>query len=156
MSARKDHTMHEVLRQIPYGLFAVGVRNKNVEELNATVVSWVTQCSFNPPMLMIAIRKPSKSYDLIKDGKVFSLNMIGKGGGLLIKQLVKPKPHGESKLGRISHVEEDTGAPILRKAFAYLECKVRSIEEPGDHAIVIGEVVNAGFHGTGFYRTGTQ
>ncbi len=148
----KTHTArstHEVLRQIPYGLYAVGFRNHNVTELNANVVSWITQCSFDPPMLMIAIRKPSHSYDLLRDGMVFSVNLIDRHDRQIIRHLVKPSDRVGDKLGRLGHVEEDTGAPILRKSFAYVECRVKEIYEPGDHALVIGEVVNAGFHDRG-------
>ncbi|MCI0743875.1 MAG: flavin reductase [Verrucomicrobia subdivision 3 bacterium] len=53
------------------------------------------------------------------------------------------------KLGKVGHVEENTGAPILRRAFAYVECKVRQICEPGDHALVVGEVTHAGVRGQG-------
>ena len=149
MKTHTAHTTYEVLRQIPYGLYAVGFRNRNVTELNANVVSWITQCSFDPPMLMVTIRKPSHSYDLLRDGMVFSVNLIDRRHRELVRQLVKPCDHAGDKLGRVGHVEEDTGAPILRKAYAYVECRVKEIYEPGDHALVIGEVVNAGFHDRG-------
>ena len=38
-----------------------------------------------------------------------------------------------------------TGAPILDDAIAFVECEVREIaNDGGDHAVVIGEVVEAG------------
>jgi flavin reductase (DIM6/NTAB) family NADH-FMN oxidoreductase RutF len=142
--------VHEILRQIPYGIYVVGVRgNGTGDGFNALIVSWMTQCSFDPPLLMIAVRKPSRSYDLVKQGEAFSVNFIDKSDRRLARQLVKPADRAGDKLGKVGHVEEETGAPILRKAFAYLECKVREIHEPGDHAIVIGQVVNAGRHGSG-------
>jgi flavin reductase (DIM6/NTAB) family NADH-FMN oxidoreductase RutF len=86
---------------------------------------------------------------LVKQGRVFSVNLIDKSEQRLARQLVKPSACVGDKLGKVAHVAEDTGAPVLRQAFAYVECKVREIHEPGDHAIVIGEVVNAGKHGAG-------
>jgi len=148
MKGRTDRTMHEVLRQLSYGLYVIGVRGQN-EEMNAFVASWVTQCSFNPPLLAVAIRKDSTSYQLLKKGRVFSLNLIDRKNSRLMRQLVKPADRVGDKVGKVGHIEEDTGAPILRKAFAYLECKVRDIHEPGDHALVIGEVVHAGVHERG-------
>ena len=141
--------VHEALRQIPYGLYVVGVRGRGNEELNAIVTSWVTQCSFDPPLLMIAVRKPSRSYDLIKAGKVFSLNLLDKKERHVMRTLERPSRVAGDKLGKVGHVEEDTGAPVLRHAFAYIECKVVAIQEPGDHALVIGEVVHAGVRGKG-------
>lgn len=133
--------MHEILRQIPYGLYVVGVRANG--DMNAMTASWVTQCSFEPPLLMVAVHKPSLTYDLVKAGRVFSLNLLDKKDRKIIRQLEPPARSAGDKLGKVGHTEEDTGAPILRHAFAFLECKVRAIYEPGDHALVVGEVVHA-------------
>jgi flavin reductase (DIM6/NTAB) family NADH-FMN oxidoreductase RutF len=140
---------HEALRQLPYGLYVIGVRSKGNGDMNALAASWVTQCSFDPPMLMVAVRKPSLTYDLVKSGKVFALNLLDKKERRIIRTLEKPARNVGDKLGKVGHVEEDTGAPILRHAFAYVECKVRAIYEPGDHALVVGEVVHAGLRSPG-------
>jgi flavin reductase (DIM6/NTAB) family NADH-FMN oxidoreductase RutF len=62
----------------------------------------------------------------------------------LARLLVKPIHRAGTKLDGVKHHFEGTGAPILDEALAFLECKVESIEEHGDHAVVVGEVVNAG------------
>jgi flavin reductase (DIM6/NTAB) family NADH-FMN oxidoreductase RutF len=148
MKGRPDKTLHEVLRQFPYAIYIVGVRGRN-GEMNALVASWVTQCSFFPPLLMVAIRRDTLTYKLVSTGKVFSVNLIDKSQKSLARLLVKPSDQVGDKLGKVAHVEEDTGAPILRKALAYAECKVKKIYEPGDHALVIGEIVHSGIHGKG-------
>ena len=149
MKADRDRMTHQVLRQIPYGLYILGVRGRGNRAMNALAASWVTQCSFEPPLLLVAVRKPSRTYDLLKTGQVFSLNLLDKKARRIIRTLERPFRAVGDKLGKVSHVEEDTGAPILRQAFAYLECKVRAIYEPGDHALIVGEVVHAGLRGQG-------
>lgn len=149
MKKNRDRMTHEALRQIPYGLYVVGVRGNGDGAMNALAVSWMTQCSFDPPLILIAVRKPSRTYDLLKTGNVFSLNLLDKKDRKIIRTLERPARSGEDKLGKVGHVEEDTGAPILRHAFAYAECKVRQIYEPGDHALIVGEVVHAGLRGKG-------
>lgn len=67
----------------------------------------------------------------------------------IIRALERPARSAGNKLGKVGHVEEETGAPILHIAFAYAECRVREIYEPGDHALIIGEVVHAGFRQPG-------
>jgi flavin reductase (DIM6/NTAB) family NADH-FMN oxidoreductase RutF len=141
--------MHETLRQIPYGLYVLGVRGARDGEMNAITASWVTQCSFEPPLVMVAVRKPSRTYNLVKSGKVFSLNLLDKKEKRILRTIEKPYATAGDKLGKVGHVEEDTGAPILRHAFAYLECKVRKIYEPGDHALIVGEVVHAAVRAKG-------
>jgi flavin reductase (DIM6/NTAB) family NADH-FMN oxidoreductase RutF len=149
MKTRRDKVVHEALRQIPYGLYVVGVRNKGNGEMNALAASWVTQCSFDPPLIMVAVRKPSLTYDLIKKGKVFSLNLLDKKERRVIRTLEKPARVDPAKLEKTPHREEGTGAPILSQAFAFVECEVRAIYEPGDHALVIGEAIHAGMRGEG-------
>jgi flavin reductase (DIM6/NTAB) family NADH-FMN oxidoreductase RutF len=116
-------------------------------QMNAIAASWVTQCSFDPPLVMVAVRKPSRSYDLVKTGKAFSLNLLDKRERRIIRELERPARAVDDKLGHVAYEEEDTGAPILQRALAYVECKVRAIYEPGDHALVVGEVVHAGVRG---------
>jgi flavin reductase (DIM6/NTAB) family NADH-FMN oxidoreductase RutF len=149
MKTKRDRMIHETLRSVPYGLYVIGVCGKGSQELSAIVASWVTQCSFDPPMVMVAVRKPSHTFDLIKKGRVFSLNLLDQKEKRLVRILERPHRMAGDKLGKVGHVEEDTGAPILRHAFAYAECKVRQIYEPGDHALVVGEVVHAGVRGPG-------
>jgi flavin reductase (DIM6/NTAB) family NADH-FMN oxidoreductase RutF len=141
--------IHETLRQIPYGLYVIGVRGRSDGEMNAMAASWVTQCSFDPPLVLVAVRKPSRSYDLVKGGKVFSLNLIDKSQRRIIRTLERPFRSAGDKLGKVAHVEEGTGAPILVRAFAYAECKVWAVYEPGDHALIVGEVIHAGLRGRG-------
>ncbi len=151
MKANKDQTIHEVLRQFPYGIYVVGVSGgKTSDDRNALVASWVTQCSFSPPLLLVALRKPSLTYDLVKQGKVFSVNLIDRKNTEIAKQLVKPAGgQATDKLENIETSAGDTGAPVLRQAYAFLECEVRQMLEPGDHVLVIGEVVKAGCPGKG-------
>ena len=144
-----DPMVHEILREIPYGLYVVGVRSGTAGEINALVASWLTQCSFDPPLIMMAVRQGTRSYHMLKEGGVFSINLLDKSGQDLARQFVKPSDSAGDKMGGVEHRSETTGAPILQKAFAYIECKIREISEPGDHAIIIGEIVNAGRHGTG-------
>ncbi len=140
---------HEVLRQMPYGLYVLGVRGEGDSAMNALAASWVTQCSFDPPLVMVAVRKPSRTYDLVKAGKVFSLNLLDRRDREVIRTIEQPARSAGDKLSKVAHVKEDTGAPILCDAFAYMECKVREIYEPGDHALIVGEVVNSGSRGKG-------
>jgi flavin reductase (DIM6/NTAB) family NADH-FMN oxidoreductase RutF len=78
-----------------------------------------------------------------------SVNLLDRGDERTARTLVKPAHRAGDKLGKVGHVEEDTGAPVLRNALSYLEYKVKSISTPGDHAVVIGQVVNAGIHKKG-------
>jgi len=135
--------MHEVLRQIPYSIFAIGV-GATPGDQNAFIASWVTQCSFEPALIAVAIRKGAISKEQVDKDRVFTVNLLGKNQTDLARQLVKPQHRVGNKLDQISYFEEMTGAPILKDATAFIECRVVSTTDTGDHNLFVGEVVNAG------------
>lgn len=132
------------LRKIHHGVYVAGV--KQGSHLNAFTVTWVTQASFTPPLVAMGIKKDSHSFEMIKTDKVFSLNVLGRTGGKAIAEhFVKPAAVAGEKLATAGYTLGKTGAPILNDAIAYVECEVREIANAaGDHAIVVGEVVEAG------------
>lgn len=136
-----DQATHEVLRQFPYAIYILAVRHE--EDINAMAASWVTQCSFDPPLLLVAVRKGTRTYDLIQEGRAFTINLIDDKHRDIIKTLEKPFHMAGDKIDQVSYSEDETGAPVLKDAFAYLECEVREIYEPGDHALVIGEIIHS-------------
>ena len=130
------------LRKIPHGVYVVGV--KQGDQLNAFTATWLTQVSFTPPLVAIGIKKDAHSFDMIRHDGVFSVNLLGKDQKALAEHFVKPASVVGEKLNGIPHRAGKTGAPILDEAIAYFECEVREILAGGDHAAVIGEVVEAG------------
>ena len=131
------------LRKIPHGVYVVGV--KQGAQLNAFTATWLTQVSFTPPLVAVGIKKDSHSLEMIKQDRVFSVNLLGKQQKSIAEHFVKPAATIGEKLKDVRHRAGATGVPILEEAIAYVECEVREIaNEQGDHAIVIGEVVEAG------------
>jgi len=82
---------------------------------------------------------------MIRQDRVFSINLLGKQHKSIAEHFVKPATVVGEKLKTVPHRLGKTGAPVLEEAIAYVECELREIaNEHGDHAIVIGEVVEAG------------
>ena len=131
------------LRKIPHGVYVLGV--KQGAQLNAFTATWLTQVSFTPPLVAVGIKKDSHSLEMIRRDGVFSVNVLGKEQKALAEHFVKPAAVVGEKLVSVPHQPGKTGAPVLAEAIAYFECEVREIaNERGDHAVVIGEVVEAG------------
>ena len=131
------------LRKIPHGVYVVGV--KQDAQLNAFTATWFTQVSFTPPLVALGIKKDSHSFEMIKRDRVFSVNILGKDQKSLAEHFVRPATVVGEKLKDVRHRVGRTGVPVLEDAIAFVECEVREIaNEPGDHAVVIGEVVEAG------------
>ena len=131
------------LRKIPHGVYILGV--KQGDQVNAFTATWLTQVSFTPPLIAVGIRRDSHSFLMVQQDKVFALSFLGKGQKAIAEHFVKPATVIGEKLKDVPHRLGTTGAPILEEAIAYVECQVREIANAhGDHALVIGEVVEAG------------
>lgn len=129
------------LRKIPYGIYLVGV--KRGDELNVFTGSFLTQCSFNPPLVAIGVARDSKSFPMIEVDQVFTINFLRKDQQALAAKFFKPPARAGNTLNGVPFTAVETGAPVFDDVPAYLECRVREIAgRDADHALVIGEVVN--------------
>ena len=131
------------LRMIPYGLYVLTAQDKSGARTAATV-NWVTQASFEPPLVVVGVKADSHAKTVIGASGSFALNFLGKGrggGGLRIFQVSRER---RPAIGGQPYRTGTTGSPILEGTPAFVECRVVETIEKGDHAIVVGEVVDAG------------
>ena len=66
------------LRMIPYGIYVMTSEDSD-GTIAAATVNWVTQTSFDPPLVVIGVKSDSGIYQTIKRTDCFTLNMLGKG-----------------------------------------------------------------------------
>ncbi|HJR43102.1 MAG TPA: flavin reductase family protein [Gemmatimonadaceae bacterium] len=133
----------KVLRSIVYGLYALGVRRG--DEDHAMTVNWLTQVSFEPPMLAVAVESESHSLELLRAARAFAISILPTGSRQLAGRLGKSSATTPRKLEGVAHRPgPTTGAPILDEATGWLECRIVAEQPAGDHVVVIGEVVEAG------------
>jgi flavin reductase (DIM6/NTAB) family NADH-FMN oxidoreductase RutF len=131
------------LRMIPYGLYVLTAEAKDGQVAAATV-NWVTQASFEPPLVVVGVKADSGAHAVIKESRAFALNVLGKGQQAMAFAFFKPATRDGNKISGEPFRRGTTGAPILENTPAFVECKMTDIFERGDHSIVVGEVVDAG------------
>jgi flavorubredoxin/flavin reductase (DIM6/NTAB) family NADH-FMN oxidoreductase RutF len=107
----------------------------------AMLASWVSQATFNPPGLTIAVAKDRAIESLMhKDGK-FVLNILEQGKHIpMMKQFLKPFAPGENRFVGINTDTATNGCPILTDSLAYLECNVQNRMECGDHWLIYATI----------------
>ncbi len=134
------------LNQISYGLIVVG--SKAGDEMNGMTANWISQTSFDPPLVAISVENDSHTRRLIDEGQVFSVNIIedSEEGRAMIERMVKPQRRIHNKLGEDDFTTGVTGAPLLNSALSFFECEVVQTIETGDHQLYVGKVVGAGVH----------
>lgn len=130
-----------LLRKIPHALNICGV--KSGEDLNGFTLSWMTQASFQPPMIMIGVKQDSISHTMIKASQVFAVSFLEAGQTDLAKKFFQPQRRVGNKFGDVDFSVGETGCPIISDSLGYVECKVTDSLEQGDHTVFLGEVVTA-------------
>ncbi|WP_236587597.1 flavin reductase family protein [Marivirga aurantiaca] len=134
--------MTQALKKISYGFYIVS--SKNNEDIAAATVSWVSQVSFDPPLVMAAIKNDGELVNVIAESGVLAINVIGKAEKPLIPEFSKDTEVEGNKINGSLFEEGVTGAPLLTRLPAFVEGKVVEAINKGDHTIFIAEVVNSG------------
>lgn len=105
--------------------------------------AWVSQATFNPPGITVAIAKDRAVESLLYPGGKFVLNILPEGVHLeYMKHFRKSFQPGEDRFANFPKAEADNGCTILTEACAYLECLVQQRLECGDHWVIYATVDN--------------
>ncbi|MFB8790638.1 MAG: diflavin flavoprotein [Potamolinea sp.] len=119
------------------------VTAKQGEVSGAMLADWVSQATFTPPGLTIAVARDRAIESLMHSGDKFVLNILEEGKHLsLMKHFLKPFNPGEDRFAGVNTKEAENGCPILADSMAYLECTVENRMECGDHWVIYGVVKN--------------
>ena len=111
---------------------------------DTTTVTWVSQASFKPPLLMVVLRKDGRTFQSVIDSRTAVLPVLDCGQREIAEVVFAATTESRGLLSGEPYCEGITGAPVLENLDAYFECKALEIlEKPGDHAIVVFEVLNA-------------
>jgi flavin reductase (DIM6/NTAB) family NADH-FMN oxidoreductase RutF len=107
----------------------------------AMVASWVSQASFTPPGVTVAVAKDRAVEALLHVGDGFALNVLASGreSGPM-KQFLQPFAPGADRFAGLELERSPNGQPILPEALAWLECSVKQRMECGDHWLIYAQV----------------
>ena len=150
MSTTTNNTeaVSQALKKITYGFYIVTAR-KPSEEMStrdedfiaAGTVSWVSQASFEPTLVTVAVKKQSDLHETIEKTRTFAINIVGKDNKDMLQPFADDTKVEDTKLNGYAFKDGETGSPILEDVPAYLECKVIEDITIGDHSIFVSEVV---------------
>src|SRR5262245_52771839 len=127
------------LGRSPSGLFIVTVRHGRTE--TAMLASWVQQCSFDPPQITFAVNTERAVLAWLAVGTAFTVNVLGEGQKHLVAHFGKGFDLNEPAFDGIELLRLHEGAPALREALAYLDCRVSALVPAGDHVLIVGRVL---------------
>jgi flavorubredoxin/flavin reductase (DIM6/NTAB) family NADH-FMN oxidoreductase RutF len=134
-----DTDLDKAMGRLSGGLYIITATKGNVS--SAMLASWVSQASFEPPGLTIAVAKDRAIESLMQVGDRFILNVLEEGKyQALMKHFLKRFKPGDDRFAGVKTQTASNGSPILIDALAYLECEVLSRMECSDHWLVYSQV----------------
>ncbi len=138
-TAALDPTVRKkVLRMIPYGLFVVTARHEG--RAGAATIDWVTQSSFEPPMVVICLRADSYIYELVRGSGRYALHPLGQGQKDFAAAFFKHVSADEGRVNGHGYSLSAAGVPILDEAAASIELQLVDVLTQSDHHVLLGQV----------------
>jgi flavin reductase (DIM6/NTAB) family NADH-FMN oxidoreductase RutF len=127
------------------GCFATGVTIITVDldrEVHGMTANAFASVSLDPMLVLVCVDSETRTHAHLHARKRFGINVLGEDQREISEYYARPErdhEHAETEAGarfdRSRH-----GTPMLHGALAYLECRLQSAHEAGDHSIFIAEV----------------
>ena len=115
-----------------------------------------TSVSLDPPLVAFLPGKSSSSWPRIQPSGAFCVNILGVEQEDVCRVFAQS---GADKFRGIGWKPGPSGSPILEDVLGWIDCRVETEHDAGDHTIVVGRVVemHVGHESSGpllFYRGG--
>jgi uncharacterized repeat protein (TIGR04076 family) len=123
----------------------VVITARSGEKLNGMSACWVNRAAEQPFLVMVSVWKRNFSHDLIHRSGVFAVNILRRDQVDIARHFGKQSGREVEKFSNIHYKTEKTGSPIMTDCLAYLDCRIVSTTDAGDHTIFLGEVLTADF-----------
>jgi len=144
ISSKTNPTLQALGRVI--GSLCVLTASKGKDENHvkgAMLASWVSQASFSPPGLSIAVAKDRAVESLLQIGDSFALNILSeKNFREPLKRFTKPFAPGEDRFVGLNIELTPNNQVIIPESLAWLEASVKERMECGDHWVIYAEVLH--------------
>ena len=127
------------------GCFATGVTIITVDlggEVHGMTANAFSSVSLDPPLVLVCVDHSTRTHAHIHAKKRFGINVLCEDQRGISEYYARPDrthEHAETEAGaRFDRTKH--GTPMLYGSLAYLECRLHSAQDAGDHTIFIAEV----------------
>jgi flavin reductase (DIM6/NTAB) family NADH-FMN oxidoreductase RutF len=127
------------------GSFATGVTVITVDcdgEVHGMTANAFTSVSLDPLLVLVCVDHRARTHTHLHARKRFGVNVLAENQRTISQYYADPSPthqHAEREAGaRFDRTQH--GTPVLHGALAYLECRLHTAQDAGDHTIFIAEV----------------
>ncbi|HEX3820153.1 MAG TPA: flavin reductase family protein [Candidatus Sulfotelmatobacter sp.] len=133
------------------GQFATGVTIITVDldgEVHGMTANAFTSVSLDPMLVLVCVDHTTRTHAHLHAKKRFGINMLCEDQRKISEYYARPErthERAEEEAGA-SFDRTSLGTPVLHGALAYLECRLQSAHDAGDHTIFIAEVEDVVIH----------
>ena len=115
------------------------VTSRCADEIHGMTVTDWAGVSVDPPLALICVAKISRTLGVIEAGKCFAINVLASGQQDLSNRFASKREEWR-RFDGLELEAGPTGAPLLKRALACLDCRVVAAHEAGDHWLFVGEI----------------
>ena len=127
------------------GSFATGVTVITVDyegEVHGMTANAFASVSLDPMLVLVCVDHKARTHTHLHARKRFGVNVLAENQRAVSECYADPNPdhryaerEARARFDRTQH-----GTPVLHGALAYLECRLHTAQDAGDHTIFIAEV----------------
>ncbi|WP_406386814.1 flavin reductase family protein [Streptomyces sp. NBC_01618] len=122
----------------PTGVAVITCQGKDEEPVGVTVNSF-TSVSLDPALVLFCVHRESRALAALQASGAFAVNILASDQAHLCRAFAR---RDTAEFDDLPHGPGATGSPVLGDSLAYLDCRLHTTFQGGDHEIVIGEVVD--------------
>lgn len=131
------------LRAVNYGLYILAATDG--DDYGAGGVNWLTQVSFEPPLVAAGVKADSGSAAIIGRTGAFAVSVLADDQLDIAKAFFRSTAReGDTLNGQPFAPGAATGSPLITACPWWFECRVTDTVARGDHTVFVAEVVDAG------------
>jgi flavin reductase len=133
----------DVMSRFATGVVVITVGGDRIHGMTANAF---TSVSLEPPLLLCCIARSAVMHEAIESTGSFAVSIMSAGQQGLARYFAdRKRPLGAAQFDTVDWwAGPRTGAPLLRGALGWIECRVSSSHQGGDHSIFIGSVLGLG------------
>ena len=133
------------LKMFTYGCYVLTSRYK--DDICASTVTWVSQGSFDPPMIIVCIKKTSQTFEVVKKTGKFNLHILSKSQKQFASCFFKNSHVEENKINGQEFSWDENDLPVFIDSLSVLSCSVQDILEKPDHPVFLCQVEGVDLRG---------
>jgi flavin reductase (DIM6/NTAB) family NADH-FMN oxidoreductase RutF len=127
------------------GCFATGVTVITVDyegQVQGMTANAFASVSLDPPLVLVCVDHRARTHAHLHAKKRFGVNVLSEDQQVISEYYARAaQDHGHAEREAGARFDRTThGTPVLNGALAYLECRLHTAQDAGDHTIFIAEV----------------